>query len=110
MKSHATLIACLHVTASFLPFLGGLTMRESIPLGCFFSVAGALFMTAILSRAFRVDDEHEMMRIALEDPQDAPTDPMIPISVGEPITGVKHRIVENDVPRIVSWHGKRGNG
>lgn len=107
MKSNTVLLAVLHILASFLPFVGGLLMHLSLPLGCLSAVIGSLFMTAILSRAFRIDDEYEMMRIALEDPQDAPTDPMIPVA--EPVTGVKHKTI-SEPPRIVTWHGKRGNG
>lgn len=108
MKKQYIAVTVLHVLTALVPLLSGLAFRPDPALGCVGLLVSALFLTALLSRALRIDDECEMMRVALEDPQEAPTDPMIPVA--EPVTGVKHKAVSDEPPRITTWHGKRGNG
>ena len=113
MKLNTFLLVSLHLLASIVPFLAGLAFQSSIVAGSFGLVMSALFMTGLLARDLRIEDECEWMREAIvappTDPDEAITLPQIQIpSFEEPSTGVKHKAVDVDVPNVVTWHGQRG--
>ena len=113
MKKWNTIgLAVLHISASFAPFLSGLIFHSSPLAGIVGGLTSLTLIGALLSRALRVDDDYEMMMSALEvSPKlddDEITLPQARLPE-EPSTGVKMRTV-TEVPRVISWHGKRGNG
>jgi len=113
MKWSVIGVVGLHILGSLSPFVTGLAFHSSPALGCVGLLVSALFLTAVLSRALRVDEDCEMLMSALgapllDDDEETLPNAVMPITVTEPVTGVKHKTIANAPPRVVTWHGKRG--